>query len=153
MWHLAWCCTWSAGCPPSPPVKVAASGASDFGGGYEMPGHGRWMQDSTHSHHFNRKIIRKSYFPNLPGGHFPTPGGRTSKDCRGVGKHSRLGDFLPRLCAKKSSPDQVAGGTMIFTPVLWNLHKLARWAKNGGREGIGIRDKISSTERMALCTL
>lgn len=57
---------------PTGSNKIAASGASDFGGGYEMPGHGRWMQDYPfHSHHFNRKIMGTSYFPNLLGGHVP----------------------------------------------------------------------------------
>jgi hypothetical protein len=47
---------------PTGSNKIAASGASDFGGGYEMPGHGRWMQDYPfHSHHFNRKIMGKSW--------------------------------------------------------------------------------------------
>ena len=53
-------------------TKKAALGATDFGGGYEMPGHGQWMQDYPfHSHHFNRRIMGKSWenpcFPIFPG--------------------------------------------------------------------------------------
>ena len=43
-------------------TRNAALGATDFGGGYEMPGHGQWMQDySFHCHHFKRKSTGKSW--------------------------------------------------------------------------------------------
>ena len=100
-------------------------GASDFGGGYEMPGHGQWMQEDQALMFATRcweltsldfwLLDVANYYHDIV-----VSGGWTPKRSGSAEKHPWLGDFLPWICKSKPNlghPPQLFESVILCTGV------------------------------------